>query len=193
MARKPSAPLRSLPARLLIVDDHELARSSLRLLLSGEPDLAIIGEARNGQEALELCPSLHPEPVLIDLRMPIVDGITATRLIRQACPAINVLLLTFSASPEHLDEIQQAGAAGYLLQGSNPAGAGDRDSASLGRQVALRLSRSCALCLSVTWQMSVGRRSSYTDRCTSMSTTATRSCPMGKGTVCANRVPPQQK
>ncbi len=140
MARKTSASLRSLPARLLIVDDHELARASLRLLLSGEPDLAIIGEAGNGQEALELCRSLHLDLVLMNLRMPIMDGITATPLIRQACPT-KVLMLTFAASPEQLEQAEQAGAARYLLkeasqQGGELARADDCDSPGLGRQAA---------------------------------------------------------
>lgn len=116
MDRNASASLRPAPPRLLIVDDHELVRASLRLLLTGEPDLVIIGEATNGQEAVALCRQLHPDLVLMNLRMPIVDGITATRLIRQACPATKVLLLTFSASPEHLAQAQRAGAAGYLLK-----------------------------------------------------------------------------
>ena len=111
-----STPSRPPPARLLIVDDHELARASLRLLLTGEPDLAIIGEAANGQEALDLCRALQADLVLMDLRIPIMDGITATRLIRQACPETRVLLLTVAESPEQLEQAKQAGAVGILLK-----------------------------------------------------------------------------
>src|ERR671938_18216 len=107
MTRRPSSPPRSLPARLLIVDDHELVRASLRLLLSGEPALAIIGEATNGQEALEHCRNLQPDLVLMNLRMPIMDGLTATRLIRQAWPGTQVLLQSISESPEYRTAAQQ--------------------------------------------------------------------------------------
>lgn len=119
MDRNVSSSLRPAPVRLLIVDDHELVRASLRFLLTGEPDLAVIGESSNGQEALDHCQQLQPDLVLMDLRMPIVDGIMATRLIRQACPATKVLLLTFSATPEHLAQAEQAGASGYLLKEAN--------------------------------------------------------------------------
>ncbi len=116
MDRNPSSPPRSPPARLFIVDDHELARASLRLLLSGEPDLEVVGEGAHGQEALARCRQLLPDLVLMDLRMPIMDGITATRLIRQACPATKVLILTVAESPEQLAQAEQAGAAGSVFK-----------------------------------------------------------------------------
>lgn len=104
------------PTRILIVDDHEWVRASLRLLLTGEPDLAIIGEARNGQEALARSWQLHPDLVLMNVRMPVMNGITATRLIRQASPTTKVLLLSIAVSPEYRVKAKQAGAAGYLLK-----------------------------------------------------------------------------
>ena len=106
-------------ARLIIVDDHVLVRAGLLALLTGEPDLEVVGEAANGQEALNLCRTLQPELVLMDVRMPVMDGITATRLIRQACPATNVLLLTIAENPMYLAEAHQAGAAGLLLKESS--------------------------------------------------------------------------
>ncbi len=102
--------------RILIVDDHEWVRASLRLLLSGEPDLAIIGEASNGQEALARSWQLHPDLVLMNVRMPVMNGLTATRLIHQAFPATKILILSIAVSPEYRVKAQQAGAAGYLLK-----------------------------------------------------------------------------
>ena len=117
MKESPAVP-RPLPARLLIVDDHELARTSLRLLLSGEPDLVIVGEASNGQEAITLCHQLQPDLVLMNLRMPVMDGLTATRLICQAYPATKVLILTIAENPTYLIKAKQAGASGYLFKDS---------------------------------------------------------------------------
>jgi DNA-binding NarL/FixJ family response regulator len=98
------------------VDAHDLARASLRLLLSGEPDLEVVGEASNGQEALELCRGLHPDLVLMDLRMPIIDGIMATRMIQHACPATRILIFTIATNPEQLARAEHAGATGCLLK-----------------------------------------------------------------------------
>jgi DNA-binding NarL/FixJ family response regulator len=116
MDRNSVAPPHSPLARLLIVDDHELARASLRLLLSGEPDLDVVGVAVNGKEAVACCRTLHPDLVLMNVRMPIMDGITATHLIRKACPATKVLLLSIMVNTEYRTAAQQAGAAGYLLK-----------------------------------------------------------------------------
>lgn len=105
-----------LPARLLIADDHDLVREGLRAMLSREPDLKVIGEAADGQEALDLCCSLRPDLVLMDLRMPRMDGIEATRAIREECPATSVLVVTIHESPEYLPQALAAGAAGYVLK-----------------------------------------------------------------------------
>jgi DNA-binding NarL/FixJ family response regulator len=103
-------------ARLIIVDDHVLVRAGLLALLTIEPDLAVVGEPANGQEALALCRHLQSDLVLMDIRMPVVDGLTATRLIREACPVTKVLRLTIAENPAYLAEAQQAGADGYLLK-----------------------------------------------------------------------------
>ncbi len=116
MDRNTSSQPRSPHARLLIVDDHELARTSLRLLLSGEPDLEVVGVAVNGKEAVACCRKLHPDLVLMNVRMPIMDGITATRLIRKAFPATKVLLLSVMVNTEYRTAARQAGASGYLLK-----------------------------------------------------------------------------
>ena len=74
------------PARLLIADDHVLFREGMRTMLAREPGFEIIGEAENGREALELCRRLRPDLVLMDVRMPEMDGLQATRAIKQECP-----------------------------------------------------------------------------------------------------------
>jgi YesN/AraC family two-component response regulator len=74
------------PARLLIADDHALAREGMRSMLANEPDLQIVGEARDGEEALNLCRRFRPELVLMDVRMPKMDGLEATRAIKEVSP-----------------------------------------------------------------------------------------------------------
>lgn len=104
------------PARLLLADDHELIREGMRAMLSREPDLEVIGEAADGQESLEFCRLHRPDLVLMDLRMPRMDGIEATRTIREECPATSVLVVTIHESPEYLPDALAAGAAGYVLK-----------------------------------------------------------------------------
>jgi DNA-binding NarL/FixJ family response regulator len=100
--------------RLLIADDHESVRYSLRLIMSTYDDIDVIGEAANGQEAVDLCERLQPDLVLMDLSMPIMDGVTATRLIRQRFPHIRVLILTSGIDPDMITAAMGAGAQGYL-------------------------------------------------------------------------------
>jgi DNA-binding NarL/FixJ family response regulator len=102
--------------RLAIVDDHELARASLRNMLTDEPDIEVVGEAANGREALLLCSRLRPDLVLMDVRMPEMDGLAATREIKQRYPQISVLMLTMHENPDYLFEALKAGAAGYVLK-----------------------------------------------------------------------------
>lgn len=104
------------PARVLIVDDHHLVRAGLREMLSTARDLAVVGEAGSGVEALELCRLLTPNLVLMDVRMPIMDGVAATRAIRSGYPGIAVLILTVFSDPDVLLAALQAGAAAYLLK-----------------------------------------------------------------------------
>jgi DNA-binding NarL/FixJ family response regulator len=104
------------PARLLIVDDHDLMRESTRLLLEGEPDLEVVGEAVNGRHALELCRQLRPDLVLMDVRMPEMDGLTATRAIKEEMPAISILMVSAYESEDYRREAENAGAAGYILK-----------------------------------------------------------------------------
>jgi len=106
----------SSPARLLIADDHVLVREGIRTLLTSEPDLKIIGEAVDGREALELCRELCPDLVLMDVRMPKMDGLEATRAIKEERPQTSVLVVTNHQNPEYLLEAVRAGAAGYVLK-----------------------------------------------------------------------------
>jgi DNA-binding NarL/FixJ family response regulator len=104
------------PLRILIADDHEIVREGLRMLLSEERELELIGEAVNGAEALARAADLRPDVILMDLMMPDMDGIEATRRLRQVCPATQVLILTSFADEQKVREAIQAGAIGYLLK-----------------------------------------------------------------------------
>lgn len=110
------------PIRVLIVDDHAVVRRGLAdfLLAEGEP-LALVGEARDGPEAVSLCRQLRPDVVLMDLVMPGMDGATATRYIREACPAIQVIALTSFREQDLVQGALKAGAIGYLLKNVSAA------------------------------------------------------------------------
>ena len=102
--------------RLLIADDHALVRSGLRSMLQKEPGIEIVGEARNGREAVELCRSLRPDLVLMDVRMPDMDGLEATRAIKREHPETGVLMVTMHENRDYMLEATKAGAAGYVLK-----------------------------------------------------------------------------
>jgi DNA-binding NarL/FixJ family response regulator len=102
--------------RLAIVDDHDLAREGLKDMLADEPDVEVIGEASNGREALLLCSRLKPDLILMDVRMPEMDGLAATREIKQRYPLVSVLVVTMHENPDYLLEALKAGAAGYVLK-----------------------------------------------------------------------------
>ncbi len=104
------------PARIIITDDHVLIRDGIQAMLEDEPDLEVIGAATNGREALELCRKLCPELVLMDVRMPVMDGLEATRKIKRECPETSVLMVTTYESSDYLFEAIKAGAAGYVLK-----------------------------------------------------------------------------
>ena len=101
---------------IIIADDQALFREGLRTLLSTRPDMEVVGEAGNGDEAVALVEQLQPNVVLMDLRMPKVDGIQATARIRERCPEIPVLVLTTFDDDANLFGALRAGAAGYLLK-----------------------------------------------------------------------------
>ncbi len=102
--------------RILIVDDHSVVRQGLRMFLSLDPELEIVGEASNGQEAIEMVKSLKPDVVLMDLLMPVMDGITATQIIRRDHFDTEVIALTSVLEDTSVVNAVRAGAIGYLLK-----------------------------------------------------------------------------
>ncbi|MFC4425249.1 response regulator [Deinococcus navajonensis] len=104
------------PVRVLLVDDHAVVRQGIRMFLGTADNIDIIGEARNGQEALDLTRDLEPHVVLMDLNMPVMDGITAIRELRQRCPEVEVIALTSVLEDRKVIDAVQAGATGYLLK-----------------------------------------------------------------------------
>ena len=104
------------PARILIADDHALVREGLRTMLSGEEGLEVVAEANDGQQALDLCRELEPNLVLMDVRMPVMDGLEATKRIKDEMPKTSVMMVTMHENPDYLFEAVKAGAAGYVLK-----------------------------------------------------------------------------
>lgn len=104
------------PVRVLLVDDHDMVRRGLATFLAVFDDLQLVGEARNGAEAQQLCGEAQPDVVLMDLMMPDMDGPSATREIRRQWPGIQVIALTSFPEPELLQRVLQAGAISYLLK-----------------------------------------------------------------------------
>ncbi len=102
--------------QVLIADDHEVVREGLRALLEIQPDMAVVAEAADGQEAVELCERLSPDVVLMDLRMPRMDGLAAIRALQQRCPQAAVVILTTYDDDQLIVEGLRAGARGYLLK-----------------------------------------------------------------------------
>jgi DNA-binding NarL/FixJ family response regulator len=109
------------PSRIIIADDHPLFRSAIRHTLEGHTDLEVVAEAANGRQALELCRRLRPELVLMDLRMPEMDGVAATHAIKSEFPDTLVLVLTAVDETRGLSDALEAGAAGYVLKHALPA------------------------------------------------------------------------
>jgi DNA-binding NarL/FixJ family response regulator len=104
--------------RLLIADDHEPFRSGLRALFEANPDLAVIGEAATGEEAVEHTIHLQPDVVLMDIKMPGLNGVEATRRILQTSPHVSILMLTMFEDDDSVFAALRAGARGYLLKGA---------------------------------------------------------------------------
>jgi DNA-binding NarL/FixJ family response regulator len=106
--------------RVLLVDDQRLVRAGLRMLCESAPDMEVVGEAENGQQAIRLADQVAPDVILMDLRMPVVDGTTATTRIRAARPAVRVVVLTTFDDDDHLFPALAAGACGFLVKDAAP-------------------------------------------------------------------------
>jgi DNA-binding NarL/FixJ family response regulator len=102
--------------RVLLVDDQALFREGLETLLSVHKDIQVVGQASNGQEAVEVAARVHPDVALMDVRMPVLNGVRATRLLKQALPQCRVIVLTTFDDDEYVFDALRAGAVGYLLK-----------------------------------------------------------------------------
>lgn len=106
--------------QILLVDDQHIIRQGLKSMLESNADMQVIGEAENGQRAIEQIASLHPDLVLMDIRMPIMDGVAATGEIVQQFPMVKVLVLTTFDDDEYVSQAMRLGAKGYLLKDTEP-------------------------------------------------------------------------
>jgi DNA-binding NarL/FixJ family response regulator len=113
-----SHPAADSPSRIVVADDHPLIRHALTTTIDEQPDLEAVGEATDGLEAVELCRRFQPELVLMDVLMPKMDGLEATRRIKREFPRTSVLVLTAVDDPIYLSEALKAGAAGYVQKGA---------------------------------------------------------------------------
>ena len=104
--------------RILLVDDHAILRAGLRALLRAEADIEVVDEASDGKEAVAKTEELSPDIVLMDISMPVMNGLEATRRIHQSCPGVKVLVLTIHDNEEYLFQVLEAGGSGYLVKKS---------------------------------------------------------------------------
>jgi len=111
----------------MVIDDHAIVRQGIADVLSSEADIEIVASAKSGEEGVSLAAELHPDVALMDLSMPGMDGVEATRRIIDAAPGVKVVMLTSFAEPEHVNAALDAGAVGYLLK--------DAESDEIGRAV----------------------------------------------------------
>ncbi len=106
--------------RVLLVDDHQLFRRGVASLLAGREDIEVVGEASNGAEAVERARELMPDVILMDIKMPELDGLAATKQLKTEMPYVRIMMLTVSETDEDLFEAIKAGASGYLLKNVDP-------------------------------------------------------------------------
>lgn len=106
--------------RVLLVDDHQLFRRGVASLLSGRDDIEVVGEASNGVEAVERARELMPDVILMDIKMPELDGLSATKQLKAEMPYVRIMILTVSETDEDLFQAIKSGASGYLLKNVDP-------------------------------------------------------------------------
>jgi two-component system, NarL family, response regulator NreC len=126
-------------SKVLIVDDHKMYRDGLKTLINLQKDMMVVGEAANGQEAIARTRELHPDVILMDVKMPVMDGVEATRRILAEMPGMKILALSMYSDDGFMSGMHRAGALGYILKGSDfdelsgairrVAGSGDSESA----------------------------------------------------------------
>ncbi|MCQ9426620.1 response regulator transcription factor [Pseudomonas sp. LJDD11] len=104
------------PLRLVLADDHEVTRTGFVALLAGHPEFDVVGQASDGQQAVALCEAMQPDIAILDIRMPVLNGLGAARLLQQRMPALKVVIFTMDDSIDHLEAAITAGAVGYLLK-----------------------------------------------------------------------------
>src|SRR5882672_1703440 len=102
--------------RVILADDHTVVRQGLKVLLEAEDDIEIVGEAENGRQAIQLAKKLLPDVAVIDIAMPVLNGLEATRQITRSVPGTKVLILSSYSDDEYVQQLTEAGAAGYLVK-----------------------------------------------------------------------------
>ncbi len=145
------------PIRILLVDDQPLFRGAIAALLAEQPDMVVVGEAENGLIAVERANALHPDLVIMDVEMPVMNGVEATRLIREQVMDVKLVMLTVSDADEHVFDALRNGAHGYLLKDLRPDQLYDmirsvmRDETPISPGVAGRLIQDLGSPREVTW------------------------------------------
>ncbi len=104
--------------RILLADDHEIFREGLKMLVSAQPDMEVIGEAKNGRTAVALAQQLQPDVVVMDVSMPELNGLKATEKLKALCPHVKILTLTRHTDDGYLQQLLKVGASGYVLKQS---------------------------------------------------------------------------
>jgi two-component system, NarL family, response regulator DegU len=102
--------------KIVLADDHEIVRNGIKMLLENEADISVIGEAADGDETIQVATSLHPDVLIVDIRMPIMNGLEVTEKLKKSHPSIKILVLTMHDDSEYIIKSVQVGADGYLLK-----------------------------------------------------------------------------
>ena len=124
------------PIRIMSVDDHEIMRNGIQFVLLAFDDLELVAQAHNGEEAIRLCASARPDVILMDLRMPKMDGIATTQVLKQRFPDVNIIVLTSFHDTDLVKQAMRAGAVGYVLKDASKEELADAiRSAKIGRIV----------------------------------------------------------